>query len=103
MKRRDFILKSGFFVIFGTALGGKLIQNAYALTWAAAGKLGYKEVAPSSMISAGKKCSTCSWYILDPKIPSSGLCKFVGIQKANGGGEVHVKGDGYCTMWKKKA
>ena len=102
MNRRKFILKSGVFAAL-TVLGQSLIQNAYAVTWAAVGKLGYKEVAPAAMVSAGKKCSTCSFFSADPKVPNSGICKFKGIQTANGGGEVHVKNDAYCAMWKKKA
>lgn len=95
MKRRDFILRSVAVAVFG------LVQNAYALTWAAPGKMGYKEVSP--MTEAGKKCSTCSWFTADAKTPGSGTCKFPGIQNVNGGGIVHVKGEGYCSMWKKKA
>jgi hypothetical protein len=92
MKRRDFILRSVAVAVFG------LVQNAYALTWAAPGKMGYKEVSPNP----AKKCSSCGWYTADAKTPNAGTCKFPGIKNVNGGGEVHVKGDGFCGMWKKK-
>lgn len=92
MKRRDFILRSVAVAVFG------LVQNAYALTWAAPGKMGYKEVSPNP----SKKCSSCGWYTADVTTPNAGTCKFPGIKNVNGGGIVHVKGDAYCGMWKKK-
>lgn len=98
MKRRDFILKSALFAFTGLLLGSNLIQSAYAVTWAAVGKLGYKEVSSNP----GKKCNTCSWFSLDSKVPGSGVCKLVGMKNANGGGDVHVKSEGFCAMWKKK-
>ena len=88
MKRRDFIVMTAL----GLVLGQRAIQEVHAVTWAAPGKFGYKEVSPV----AGKKCSTCSWF-------EGGLCKFPGIKNSNGGGDVYVKPDGYCPMWKKKA
>lgn len=97
MKRRDFILQTGLLAVFGLVLTDK----ALALTWAAPGKMSYKEVSPN--LAAGKKCSTCSWYTADAKTPGAGTCQFPGIKNVNGGGVVHVKGDGFCSMYKKKA
>ena len=88
MKRRDFMV----YAALGLIAGAKLIPSAQAVTWAAVGKFGYKETSPI----AGKTCSTCSWF-------EGGLCKFVGIKNANGGGDVRVKPGAYCPMWKKKA
>lgn len=82
----------------GLVLGSALVQNAFAVTWAAVGKLGYKEVSPSE-----KKCATCAWFTADPKTPNAGTCKLAGIKNANGGGEVHVKAEAFCMMWKKRA
>ena len=95
MKRREFM-----FVALAFSLGSLIAEKAHALTWAAANKLGYKEISPKA--SSGQQCSTCKWYTPDPKVAGAGVCKLVGIVKANGGGEIHVKGGAICTMWIKK-
>ncbi len=100
MNRRSFLYKTALVCVSLASLN--TLENAWSATWAEVGKLGYKELAPPNMKSAGKQCSTCSWFSADAKNPSGGLCKFAGIQKANGGGDVLVKKDGYCNMWKKK-
>jgi|GEM_PF-1014159 hypothetical protein len=108
MKRRDF-LKTGFLAgaaltVLGKAMG--LANNAMAaVTFVAAGKLGYKEAATELQLKAGKKCDTCSFYKVDAAGGAgAGQCTLPAMKSAmKSAGVPYVKAAGYCNMWKKKA
>jgi hypothetical protein len=100
MNRRDFLkttmLMGAVATVVGKAAG--LMNEALAnVVWVAAGKLGYKEVAPEIQVKAGKQCKTCKHYQADAKTPGGGKC----VLPAMKGG--YVKEGGHCTMWMKKA
>lgn len=101
MKRRDFLKTSLLATSFMTVIGkaaGLLNEAAASVTWVAAGKLGYKEVAPANMVKANKKCDTCKYYTAD-KVAGEGAGKCT-LPAMKGG---YVKGAGYCNMWMKKS
>lgn len=108
MKRRDF-LKTGLFAgvamtVLGKAMG--LANNALAaVTFVAAGKLGYKEAATDLQKKAGKLCNTCSFYKADAGGGAgAGLCTLPAMKSAmKSASAPYVKDAGYCNMWKKKA
>lgn len=99
MKRRDFLkttLIAGAVSVLAKTTG--LIGKAMAAEWVAAGKLGYKEVAPEPQVKAGKQCKTCKHFKADGKMGAgSGMCALPAMK----GG--YVKETGFCNMWLKKA
>ena len=98
MKRRDFLKSTFLFAAVSTVAAkatGLLNKAEAAVTWVAAGKLGYKEVSPQA--KNGKQCSTCKHYKADAATPGAGAC----VLPAMKGG--YVKEAAYCNMWAKKA
>ena len=105
MKRREFLKSTLFFAAVSTIAGKTLglFNEAMAVTMVAAGKLGYKEVAPDNQVKAGKQCQTCSWFKADAAGGAgTGQCTLKAMQQAMKSPTVYVKVAGYCNMWKKK-
>lgn len=103
MKRRDFLKNTALFAVVSTVVGkaAGIIGNSAqaAVTWVAAGKLGYKEVSPNP----AKHCSTCKHFQADAATPGGGKCILPAMATAMKAKEVHVKEAAYCNMWAKKA
>ena len=100
MKRRDFLKTTLLAGAVMTVLGkvaGVANEALAAVTWVKPGKLGYKEKAGDIQVKAGKQCSSCKHYQADAATAGAGKCVLPAMQ----GG--HVKAEGYCTMWMKKA
>lgn len=106
MKRREFLKTSLFFAAVSTVAGkalGLMNEAHAAVVMVAAGKLGYKEVAPDNQVKAGKQCQTCSWFKADAAGGAgTGQCTLKAMQQAMKAPAVYVKVAGYCNMWKKK-
>ena len=103
MKRRDF-LKSTFFLAAVSTIVGKatgVFNEALAAGgFAAAGKLGYKDVSPQA--KNGKLCSTCKHY--KSTGADAGDCVLPAMKSAmKAAAAPKVKGGAYCNMWAKKA
>ncbi len=93
MNRRNFILKFSLLACAGGLLGRMGDVQSAPIKWAIPGKVGYVEVAQAN--AKGRKCSGCTHY-------KNGLCTLTAIKNANGGGDVHVKAEGFCPMFKAK-
>ncbi len=105
MKRRDF-LKSTFFLAAVSTIVGKatgVFNEALAAGgFAAAGKLGYKDVSPQA--KNGKACNTCKQFKANAAAGAGGgECILPAMQNAMKVKPVFVKEAGYCNMWAKKA
>jgi hypothetical protein len=102
MKRREFLKSTLLFAAVSTVVGkaAGLLNVAHAVTWAAVGKLGYKEVSPQK--AKGKECATCKHYVAGGE-PKAGKCTLPAMMAAMKSKEVFVKEGAYCNMWAKKA
>lgn len=101
MKRREFLKNTLMFAAVSTvvAKAAGLVNNvANAVTWVAAGKLGYKEVSPRK----DRFCNTCKYYVAGGA-EGGGKCTLPAMLTAMKAKEVFVKDGAYCNMWQKKA
>ena len=104
MKRREFLKSTLLFAAVSTVIGkaSGLLNIAHANTFAAVGKLGYKEDSPQK--ANGKTCATCKHYKAAPAAGAgNGECVLAAMQNAMKAKPVYVKDAAYCNMWAKKA
>jgi hypothetical protein len=106
MKRREFLKSTLLFAAVSTVLGkatGIFNEALAAGTFAAAGKLGYKDVSPQA--KNGKLCNTCKHYKANAGAGAgAGECVLPAMKNAmKPATNVWVKDGAYCNMWAKKA
>lgn len=105
MKRREFLKSTLLLAAVSTVVGkaAGVFNNALAAgTFAAVGKLGYKEVSPQ--VANKKMCSTCKHYEAAAAAGAgAGECTLPAMQTAMKSKPVFVKEGAYCNMWAKKA
>jgi anaerobic selenocysteine-containing dehydrogenase len=108
MKRRDFLKSTLLFAAVSTvaAKATGIFNNAYAAgTFAAVGKLGYKEVSPHIDKTPKKTCATCKHYKAHKEAgENAGECVLVAMKNAmKPATTVFVKDEAYCNMWAAQA
>ena len=102
MKRREFLKSTLLFAAVSTVIGkaAGIMNTVQAVTWVAAGKLGYKDVSPRA--KQGRFCDTCKYFVAGGA-EGGGKCTLPAMLTAMKAKEVYVKEKGYCNMWLKKA
>ena len=106
MKRREFLKSTLLFATVSTVVGkaAGIFNSALAAgTFAAVGKLGYKDVSPQA--KNGKQCNTCKHFKANPAAGAgAGECTLPAMKNAmKTPTNPFVKDGAYCNMWAKKA
>jgi hypothetical protein len=103
MKRRDFLaaFSLGALAVAALSKASGLMNKAMAqaVVMVAAGKLGYKPVAPEAQVKAGKQCSTCK-HFGEANKEGIGPCNLPAMKTAmKAASAPSVIKTGYCNMW----
>ncbi len=103
MKRREFLTSTMLLAAVSSIIGkaSGLFNEAHAaVVFVAAGKLGYKEKAPTP----AKHCENCKHYKGSPAGGAgTGECTLPALLTAMKAKPVYVHNAGVCNMWAKKA